>query len=78
MDNKGVVCRVQTGAFGEGLRDPVAYLMMNDPDLTAETEAQIRRMPGMVTVGWHRGHPERRKPDRRDWTMILPSLRSML
>ena len=54
--NKGVVCRVQTGAlnFGdpEGVRDPVAYLMMNDPDLTAETEAQIRRIPGMVTAGW--------------------------
>ena len=56
------------GAFGEGLRDPVAYLMMNDPDRTTDTEAQIRSMPGMVTVGWHRGHPKRRKPDRRDWT----------
>ena len=59
---------MHAGAFGEEICDPVAYLMMNDPDLTAETEVQISRMPGMVTVGWHRKYIERRTLGRREWT----------
>ena len=39
----------------------MAYLMMNDPDLTAQTEAVTASMQGTVVVGWHRGHPERFK-----------------
>ena len=50
------------------VRDLVAYLMMNDPDLTAQTEAVTASMQGTVVVGWHRGHPERRKSNRDEWT----------
>ena len=67
LDNRGVVSRLHSGS-DDAVRDPVAYLMMNDPDLTAQTEAVTASMQGTVVVGWHRGHPERRKSNRGEWT----------
>ena len=44
----------------------MAYLMMDDLGLTAQTEAVMASMQGAVVVGWHRGHPERRKHNRME------------
>ena len=71
LDNKGVVARVESGVGGidmDVVQDPMRYLQLNDPDIMAELEAQMSRMPGRVELLWHRGHPEKRMPDRAHWS----------
>ena len=70
LDNQAVV-QIDEGTMKQGEKEYITaaqWMSMADPDVWANVKAVKADSSPHASVEWQRGHPERRKKDRRTWT----------